>query len=108
VLDARGLGEAGDLDRVLQVVGRRLLAVDVLAGAIAFLSSAARPLVVAASKNSGYLRSPMTASRSVAQRSIPCARASSSILRALRPTRIGSGITVSPLLSVTPPWPGSP
>jgi hypothetical protein len=30
--------------------------------------------------------------------------ASASIFSALRPIRIGSGITLSPLASVTPPW----
>src|SRR4030095_3242254 len=43
-------------------------------------------------------------SRSVPQRSIFQVRARASIFSALRPIRIGSGMTLSPLESVTPPW----
>ena len=67
-------------------------------------SSSARSCVVAASKNNVSFLSLSAASRSVVQRAMPCALASFASLSALRPTRIGSGITRSPFFSATPPW----
>src|SRR3954454_16954479 len=72
--------------------------------AIALRSSLARSLVVAASKkrvSSGFLSAAL---RSVVQRVTPFAFASCASFASLRPTRIGSGITRSPLRSGTPPW----
>src|SRR6266480_3456275 len=74
-----------------------------LPAAIARRNSLARSLVVAASKNSVSSRLLSAALRSVVQRAIPCALASCASLASLRPTRIGSGITVSPLRNATPP-----
>src|SRR6266852_7790707 len=69
----------------------------------AFLSRAGRSFVDAASKkiaSSGFLSA---SSRSVDQRSTPCSAASFFSFSALRPTRIGSGITRVPSPSRTPP-----
>src|SRR6266851_1482346 len=69
----------------------------------AFLSTTGRSLVEAASKktaSSGFLSA---SSRSVVQRSTPCSAASFFSFSALRPTRIGSGITRVPSASSTPP-----
>src|SRR6266568_9049565 len=71
--------------------------------AIALLSTAGRSFVEAASKktvSSGFLSA---SSRSVVQRSTPCSTASFFSFSALRPTRIGSGITRVPSPSRTPP-----
>src|SRR5438132_14253639 len=71
--------------------------------AMAGLSTAGRNLVEAASKkaaSSGFLSA---SSRSVVQRSTPCSAASFLSFPALRPTRIGSGITRVPSASSTPP-----
>jgi len=62
-----------------------------------------RICVVAASKKTSSFGSASAAARSVVHRSRPCRRASTSVFSALRPTRIGSGITRSPFLSCTPP-----
>src|SRR5262245_43807228 len=74
-----------------------------LPAAIALASSSGRICVVAASKNSVSFLSASALSRSVVKRATPCALASSASLASLRPTRIGSGITLSPLPSSTPP-----
>src|SRR6266545_672418 len=74
-----------------------------LPAAIALRSSLARSFVVAASKNKVSSLFLSAALRSVVQRVMPCAFASCSTLAALRPTRIGSGMTRSPFLSATPP-----
>src|SRR5437660_6858997 len=74
-----------------------------LPAAIALRMSSARNFVVAASKNSVSSRLPSATSRSVVQRAMPFAFASSSSLALLRPTRIGSGITRSPFLRTRPP-----
>src|SRR6266851_1338231 len=69
----------------------------------AFLSTTGRSLVEAASKktaSSGFLSA---SSRSVVQRSTPCSAASFFSFSALRPTRMGSGITCVPSASRTPP-----
>src|ERR1700694_3004188 len=69
----------------------------------AFLSTAGRSFVEAASKttvSSGFLSA---SSRSMVQRSTPCSAASFFSFSALRPTRIGSGITRVPSASRTPP-----
>src|ERR1043165_9720160 len=71
---------------------------------IAFCSSSARSCVVAASKNNVSFLSLSALSRSVVQRVMPWALASFCKRSALRPTRIGSGITRSPFFSATPPW----
>src|SRR5437588_269647 len=65
--------------------------------AIALCSNLARSLVVAASKNSVSSGSFSAASRFVVQRAMTCALASCASLSSLRPTSIGSGITVSAL-----------
>src|SRR3979490_644956 len=71
--------------------------------AMAFFSKVGRSFVDAASKktaSSGFLSA---SSRSVVQRSTPCSAASFLSFPALRPTRIGSGITRVPSASSTPP-----
>ena len=97
-------GELRDRDRLVERVGDRLLAIDVLAG-LDRLASAGRR----ASAWSRRRRTPSSfgffsaASRSVVERSMPYCRASAATFSALRPTRIGSGITRSPFGSATPP-----
>ena len=70
---------------------------------MALASSRGRICVVAASKNTVSFLSASAASRSVVKRVRPCALASAASFSSLRPTRIGSGITRSPLASATPP-----
>src|SRR6266545_6460063 len=72
---------------------------------MAFFRSAGRSRVEAASKktvSSAFLRA---ASRSVVERRTPCSAASFSSFAALRPTRMGSGMTRVPSESSTPPCP---
>ncbi len=57
-----------------------------------------------ASKKSASLLFASAALRSVDVRVRPCVCAISANFSALRPTRIGSGITRSPFGKVTPPW----
>src|ERR1700724_2158766 len=74
-----------------------------LPAAIALCRRRARSLVVAASKNNVSSRFFSAPWRSVVQRAMPFALASCASLASLRPTRIGSGITLSPFLRATPP-----
>src|SRR5260221_4936709 len=69
----------------------------------AFLSRTGRSLVDAASKKTASSGFPSASSRSVVQRSTPCSAASFFSFSALRPTRIGSGITRGPSPSRPPP-----
>ena len=70
---------------------------------MACVSKAGRICVVAASKNTVSSRLASALAMSVLKRAMPCASASAAIFSALRPIRIGSGITRSPLPSGTPP-----
>src|SRR6266853_2534396 len=71
--------------------------------AMAFLNTAGRCFVEAASKKTASSGFAIASSRSVVQRSTPCSAASFFNFSGLRPTRIGSGITRVPSASRTPP-----
>src|SRR5258708_2445855 len=75
-----------------------------LPAAIALLMRWGRRPVDAALKYTVSSGLPSAASRSVVQRESPLAAARAESLPALRPTRIGSGITRLPSASATPPW----
>ena len=66
-------------------------------------SSCGRICVVPASKKTVSSLSASASSRLVPQRTMPFAFARASIFSALRPMRIGSGMTLSPFASATPP-----
>ena len=74
-----------------------------LPASIACVTRSARICVVAASKNTVSFGFFSAAARSVVERAMPYCLASAAIFSALRPTRIGSGITRSPFGSATPP-----
>ena len=103
VLDAGLVGQPRELERGLEVLGDRLLAVDVPAGLDR------RPhRALAAARDLGVevhlvVRIRERASRSVVQRSSPCAAASARSLRSSRPTSIGSGHSSCPGPTATPP-----
>src|SRR5688500_13514474 len=75
-----------------------------LPASIACVTRSARICVVAASKNTVSVGFFSAAARSVVERATPYCLASAAIFSALRPTRIGSGITRSPFGNATPPW----
>ena len=74
-----------------------------LPASIAWVTRSARICVVAASKNTVSFGFFSAAARSVVERATPYCLASAATFSALRPTRIGSGITRSPFGSATPP-----
>ena len=99
VLQARALREPADLHRLVQVGRDRLLAIHVLAGADRLAPAASGASAWSpASKNTRVVlvrRAPRRGWCRSARCRAPCA--SASIFSALRPIRIGSGITRSPL-----------